>query len=345
MVCRLAVAVPLFPVLVLATASLATGPCVAAPNLPVESVAQIMPLAKGDVPRPQVSSAADDGRSLTEAMLQRSDGWISASGFVIDNEGLLVTGDYFLGEKEPFVVRFANGATDRARAIGRDRQKGFAIFRLEKLRPPPVKIGSSRRLQLLDRIVAVGVTPPAVGTGLVVMEGSVRSTSFLDAGDGPDTLELNLLLTLGMGGGPLLNGDGEVVGMSAFNFVPRGGASNAGWSMNLPIESLVAVLPEIKEVGYVRRGSLGLSVQGASGGDPGAIISEIRPGSPASVAQLQVGDVVTGFSGTRVRTSAQLVRLIQGTKPGQQALLQVIRNGKPLEVRVVAGEAPRDREN
>ena len=345
MVLRLGVAVPLLPVLLLATTSLSTRPCIAAPSLPVESVVQIMPLAKGDLPRSQVQGAADDGRSLSEAILHRPDGWTSASGFVIDSDGLLVTGDYFQSEKEPVVVRFANGAMDRARAIGRDRQQGFAIFRLEKLRPPPVRLGSSKRLQLLDRIIAVGVTPPAVGTGLVAMEGAVRSTSFLDPGDGPDTLELNLLLTPGMGGGPLLNGEGEVVGMSAFNFVPRTGASNVGWSLNLPIDSVIAVLPEIKEVGYVRRGSLGLSIQGTSSGVPGAIISEIRPGSPASLAQLQVGDLVTGFSGTRVRTSAQLVRLIQGTKPGQQTILQVIRNRKPHEVRVVAGEAPRDREN
>jgi serine protease Do len=168
-----------------------------------------------------------------------------------------------------------------------------------------------------------------------------------DIGAGPydDFLQIDAAVNRGNSGGPAFNMSGRVVGVNTAIFSPTGGS--VGIAFAIPARTVQAVLPQLKERGYVERGWIGVQVQpltkeiadslGMKGAE-GALVAGTQPGSPAAHAGVKAGDVITAVSGSKIRAARDLAREVAGIAPNTKVTIDYLRDGKPQTAQVTVGQ-------
>jgi serine protease Do len=279
-----------------------------------------------------------------ERIPQRSLG----SGVIIDSSGIALTNAHVVEKASEIEVITLDGSKHKAKTIGVDRKTDLAVLKLDdgKGKFPFARLGDSDRLQVGDWVIAVG---SPFGLQSTVTAGII-SAKARQIGQGPfdDFLQTDAAINPGNSGGPLVNMQGEVVGI---NTAIVAGGSGIGFA--IPSNMARKIYTELSTKGRVTRGWLGVSIQpltpdlAASFGakdTKGVLVSDVVPDSPAGKAGLKPGDILLEFEGKKTEAPSDLQRAVGLTSPGQEAKLKVWREGseKTLEVRV--GEAPDDRE-
>lgn len=291
---------------------------------------------------------------ITRDSLQQGAG----SGFILDEEGHILTNVHVVREAERVAVRLSDGREYEARIMGADPNTDVAVLRVEQngdVALPAALLGDSDQLAVGDWVIALG---NPLGLEFTVTAGVVsakgRSTGILRNASNTQLesfIQTDAAINPGNSGGPLVDLQGRVVGINTAIQTTTGFFSGAGFA--IPINLAAKVASDLIMHGVVRRPRIGVSLQDVSAADAevyrlreitGAEIVSVTPGDAGERAGLRMGDVVVSVNGSPIRTVTELQSLIARFQPGDVVELGVIRYGEPLVASVRLGEfepAPR----
>ena len=271
------------------------------------------------------------------------------SGFIISADGYILTNAHVVTEFDDVNVRLADSKREfKARVIGADKRSDVALLKVEAQDLPIARLGTSAKLQPGDWVAAIG-SPFGFANTITAGIVSAKGRSLPDEMYVP-FIQTDVAVNPGNSGGPLLNLDGEVVGVNSIIYSGTGGYM--GVSFAIPIEVALDVSRQLRAQGKVTRGRLGIGIQPMTRelarsfklDEPvGAIVVGLEKGGPAEAAGARVGDVVLEWNGEAIDDPNELPRLVAATRPGSLAHMVVWRDAgrRTLELRVgeVAPEA------
>jgi len=267
----------------------------------------------------------------------------TGTGFLIDADGYILTNEHVIENADRLTVRLTDGRTLRARAIGIDPETDVALLKVDDRKPLPfASLGDSDRLRVGEWVVAIG-NPLAyehtVTVGVVSFIGRKLFNTSLDR-----YIQTDAAINFGNSGGPLIDTNGEVVGINA---AISSRAANIGFAV--PINQARAILAQLR-TGHVSRGYIGIGLRDV---DPdlrqslrlrvarGALVQDVSAGSPGARAGLRVYDVVIAVDDMPIDGNDQLIQAVAARRPGTTATLQVLRDDRPLSLTVKLAERPR----
>jgi len=270
-----------------------------------------------------------------------------AMGVVMDKDGYIVTTALISPKEETITVITADGKRFKADFVGLDSQTRLAVLKTKDKLPSAVTLGKSEGLAPGAWVGVISLSPentPAVSQGII---SSVA----------PDWLRLNVWIVRGASGSPVVNKDGQMIGLlrgayyednpvllefreqqvvgSGYAF-SRAEAPASGMAQAIPIDIVKDVYGQIRDKGKVERGWLGVSVRDSEDGQ--AVIAGVEPDSPASLAKLKEGDIILKLEGKEITGPEVLTSEVRLRKPGRDVTLQINRDGKTLDVKVKLGE-------
>jgi serine protease Do len=266
------------------------------------------------------------------------------SGFIIDPSGYVVTNNHVVQDATKVTVILQDGTRHVAKVIGTDKVDDLALLKISAAKPLPfVSFGDSDQSAVGDWVVAVG---NPFGLGGSVTAGIVSARSRDLDGSSVDYMQIDAPINKGNSGGPTFNLDGQVVGINTAIYSPNGGS--IGIAFDIPSNTAKAVIAQLKATGHVRHGWLGVTVQTVTpeiasslgledSAQGGALVSEVRDGSPAASAGLKPGDVITGLDGKPIQAMRDLPHLVAALQPGDAAKLTVLRDKRPIAVAITIG--------
>jgi len=270
----------------------------------------------------------------------------AGSGFIISQDGLIVTNNHVVEGATEVTVTLADKAEYAGKVIGRDPKTDLALLRVTpKGSLPVVPLGDSDALRVGETVVAIG-NPfglnNTVTAGIVSAKGRV-----IGAGPYDDFIQTDASINPGNSGGPLFNLHGEVVGINTA-IVPNG----QGIGFAVPVNMLKSLLPELESKGEVTRGYLGVQIQPitpelATGlqlkDTKGALVAEVTKGSPAEAAGVKRGDVIVAFAGKDVVEMHNLPAMVAATPVGTEVPVMVLREGNARTLTVKIAAMPGER--
>ncbi|MCA0045194.1 Do family serine endopeptidase [Celeribacter sp. ASW11-22] len=263
------------------------------------------------------------------------------SGFVISEDGYIVTNNHVIEGADEIEIEFFEGFTLPATLIGTDPKTDVAVLKVESDTPLKfVAFGDSDEMRIGDWVMAMG---NPLGQGFSVSAGIVSQRGRALSGAYDDYIQTDAAINRGNSGGPLFNMDGEVIGVNTAILSPNGGSIGIGFSMASNVVS--KVVGQLKEFGETRRGWLGVRIQDvtddvaeAMGLDAakGALVTDV-PDGPSKDAGIESGDVILSFDGTEVTDTRSLVRTVGETEVGKAVRVIVFRDGKTQTLMVTLG--------
>ncbi len=271
----------------------------------------------------------------------------TGSGVIVDTSGYILTNNHVVDKADRIQVRLTGDTTDyEAKLIGTDKETDLAVIKVEiPKRLAAAKIGNSDAVQVGDWAVAIG---SPFGLEATVTAGiiSAKGRDLPYAQQFQHFLQTDAAINPGNSGGPLLNINGEVIGINTAIATQSG--ANDGVGFALPINMAVKVYNDIIKSGRVTRGSIGVQLQKPKpellkvyGATQGAFVSSVSPDSPAEKAGLKQADVVTAINGRPIKDSDELVNAISDAKVGSPINLTVLREGKKTDIPVTVGDRAR----
>jgi putative serine protease PepD len=262
------------------------------------------------------------------------------TGFVVDEEGHIVTNEHVVGNAPSVTVTFADGTKASAELVGTDPSTDLALLRADL--PDglePLELGSSEDLVVGQQVYAIGNPyglERSLTAGIVsALDRLIQAPNGYTIGG---AIQTDAAINSGNSGGPLLDEQGRVVGVTAQIESQTGG--NVGIGYAIPIDLVRTVIEQLQASGSVEHAYLGVTVEPASGSDAGASIVEVHAGTPAEEAGLQPGDVVVAADGRSIDAPEELTGLIAAKDPGDELELELVRDGETVTVTVTLGERP-----
>ncbi len=271
------------------------------------------------------------------------------SGFLISDDGYIMTNNHVVGDADRVTVQLLDGREYAAEIVGTDPPTDVALIKIdadEKL--PFLKLGDSDRLEVGDWVLAFG-NPFGLSHTLTAGIVSAKGRSGIGLNDYENFIQTDAAINPGNSGGPLVNLDGEVIGMNTAIFSRSGGYMGIGFA--IPVNMARDIRQQLVSHGTVTRGRLGVVIQDltkeladAFGIDQrnGILIAQVQDDSPAQQAGLQQGDVILKMDGEPVDKVATFRNKIALTRPGTKVTLLVQRDGKSQKIDVVIGTMESD---
>ncbi|MGD8931368.1 MAG: DegQ family serine endoprotease, partial [Chromatiales bacterium] len=272
------------------------------------------------------------------------------SGFVFSlDKGLLgdksyiITNNHVVEHAGKIRVKFQNGQEYEAKIKGTDPQSDIAVLEVDHADAPALKLGDSNKLEVGEWVVAIG-NPFGLSHTLTVGVVSATGRTSLGINDYEDFIQTDAAINPGNSGGPLVNLDGEVVGMNTAIFSRSGGYMGVGFA--IPVNMIKNVATQLLSDGEVVRGHLGIVIQtltpelAESFGleqNQGILVAQVMMDSPAARAGLKQGDLIISFDGEPVSDIGSFRNDVSFTPPDTERKLTIIRNGEEQEIKVVIG--------
>ena len=270
----------------------------------------------------------------------------SGSGFIISDDGYILTNFHVIEDSSSISVSMYNGDSYDATLIGYDESNDIAVLKIDAEGLAPVILGDSGNLNVGDSVVAIG--NPLGELTFTLTSGAISAKDREVTFSGNVTMNLlqtDCAINSGNSGGALFNLYGEVIGVTNAKYSSSSGSEasidNIGFA--IPINSIMGIVESIIEKGYISKPYVGISVLDISaetqqyGIPAGAAIQSVTENSPAAQAGLQRGDVITAVDGNAVNSS-ELVSYIGQAQIGQQMVFSIYRQGETLEITVSIGE-------
>ncbi|EED34977.1 ATPase [Luminiphilus syltensis NOR5-1B] len=267
------------------------------------------------------------------------------SGFVISEDGYVVTNNHVVEGASGVTVRLIDRRDYDAEIIGLDPRSDLALLKIDADDLATLKLGRNDKTKVGQWVLAIGSPfglDFSVSAGIVSAKG--RSLPTERGENYVPFLQTDVAINPGNSGGPLFNIDGEVIGVNSQIFTRSGGS--IGLSFAIPVNVVRNVVEQLKENGEVVRGWLGVSIQDVDrnlaesfGLDrpQGALVAQVGEDSPAERAGIEAGDVIIKFDGQTIDTSADLPHVVGLLAPGSMVDAQVIRDGKRITLEVEVG--------
>jgi serine protease Do len=311
------------------------------------TVVNIDATARGDAPRRRRPSPFPNGPDIFERPQPRDpDGPRrgAGTGFIIDADGFILTNQHVIDGAVRIMVRLNDGRELRATAIGSDPDTDIALIKVDAAGPlPHAPLGNSDDLRVGEWVIAIG-NPLAyehtVTVGVVSFIGRKLFDRSLDR-----YIQTDAAINFGNSGGPLINADGEVIGI---NSAISSRASNIGFAV--PINQASEILPQLREKGHVSRGYIGVTLRDVDedlqqslnlASATGALVQDVTPDSPGARAGIRTYDIIIGVDGKPIESNDSLIQLIAAREPGTAATLEVLRDGRSMNVTLKLAERPR----
>ncbi|WP_454754599.1 trypsin-like peptidase domain-containing protein [Cupriavidus necator] len=270
----------------------------------------------------------------------------NGSGFIFSPAGLILTCAHVIESARFVRVKLPDRREFDATVVGSDLRSDIAVLRIQGDHLPVATIGDSSRVRAGNWVVAIGAPYGFQNSASFGIVSAVRRT--ITAGSAPIPLiQSDVAVNPGSSGGPLLNANGEVIGVSTHIFTLTGGFQ--GLSFAIPINPAMRIAQQLVASSHVKRGHLGVGVQDVDQdlaeafGLPavaGALIDLVEPDSPAAQAGVKVGDVIVQIGDARVADAMALAMAVSDLRPGSNSRLQLVRNGVLQTVAVVIGAPP-----
>ena len=278
---------------------------------------------------------------------------VSGSGVIISEQGYIITNQHVIENTVEVHVIFADGREETAQIIGGDAFSDIAVLKVDENIPSIAPIGNSDDLKPGETAIAIGSPlgdfKNTVTVGVISAIG--RSIEVNENYQMEGLIQTDAAINQGNSGGPLVNLAGEVVGINSQIYSRSGGFM--GLSFAVPIELAINVADQLRTSGHVKRGYLGVLIQDVDrdlaesfgmSHPKGALVTKVLEKSPASRAGLVPGDIILSFNEQDLRDSTQLPPMVGTTPIGTKATLEVLRQGKMVELKVEIGELPGDEE-
>ena len=269
------------------------------------------------------------------------------SGFIISNDGYIITNNHVVKDADEIIVRLNDRREFVAEVIGTDERSDIAVLKIDGKKLPTLKMGDSSTLKVGEWVLAIGSPfgfEHSVTQGII----SAMGRSFPNEIYVP-FIQTDVAINPGNSGGPLFNLQGEVIGVNSQIYSRTGGYM--GMSFAIPIKVVKDIYQQLREHGHVSRGWLGVLIQDvtrelaesfAMKKPHGALVAKVLKDSPAEKAGFKVGDVIVSFNGDKIDVSSDLPPMVGSTKVGKTVPAKVIRHGEPVTLRVKIAELPVD---
>src|SRR5262245_42706026 len=274
------------------------------------------------------------------------------SGFVVDKEGYTLTNRHVVDGADQISVTLSNGKRYDAKLVGKDARTDVALLKVDTREPLTVlELGDSDQVEVGEWVMAIGnpfgLGGNSVTVGVVSFKG--RDLTLGVRGTSVDMIQTDAAINPGNSGGPLLNTNGQVVGINTMIITNGGPAQSAGVGFSVPINVAKDILPQLRDKGKVVRGWLGVQIQPITEElaktyklkeARGAAVSQLTPGAPAEKAGLKAEDVIVAADGRPIKDNGDLSRYIASKPPGATVKLDLIRDGAEKTIAVTLGTFP-----
>ena len=267
------------------------------------------------------------------------------SGFVISEDGFIVTNNHVVQSAESIVVRLIDRREYDAELVGTDPRSDLALLRIDAEDLPLLPLDEDDDLEVGEWVLAIGSPfglDYSVAAGIVSAQGrslpTERNENYVPF------IQTDVAINPGNSGGPLFNLDGEVVGVNSQIYTRSGGS--IGLSFAIPVSVVRNVVAQLKDDGRVTRGWLGVTIQDVDRNlaesfdldrPRGALVAQVAPGSPAEKAGIEPGDVIIAFAGEDIETSADLPHVVGLLRPGAEVESTLVREGRRRTLDVTVG--------
>ncbi len=272
------------------------------------------------------------------------------SGFVIDPSGIVMTNNHVVADADRIVVVMQDGTeyTATSEDVKTDPRTDVAIVRIKPDHPlPAIKLGNSDLMEVGDWVLAIG---SPFGLNLTVTQGIISAKGRgMNITDREDFLQTDAAINPGNSGGPLINLNGEVIGINTAISSRSGGYDGVGFA--IPINMARWVGDQLVENGRVKRAYLGVAINPVDaklakylpkGARDGVVIGKVTDESPAANAKLQESDIILKLNGQEVKDTRTLQGIVEKLEVGKSYSVEIIRDGAPMTVEVTMEEMPED---
>jgi len=280
------------------------------------------------------------------------DGQSSGSGVIISSEGYIVTNNHVVESANDLSVILSDGTQLPAQVISTDKYADLAVLKADGQMPAVAIIGNSDNLKSGETVIAIG--SPLGEFRNTVTVGVISATGrTLDSGNGyymEDLLQTDAAINQGNSGGPLVNLNGEIVGINTL--IVRGGNGGSavaeGLGFAIPSNTMRFIAERIISQGYFARPYLGVSYQSISPSIArrydlptqwGAYVTDVGLGSPASNAGLKRGDIIVSIGAQSIDEQSSYINVLFEYQPGDQVTIKALRDGQEMTFDVILGEA------
>jgi serine protease Do len=275
------------------------------------------------------------------------------SGVIVSSQGYIVTNNHVIAKASDIQVMLSDKRTFKAKVIGADKPTDLAVIKIDASNLPVASWGDSQDLNVGDIVMAFG---NPFGQNFSVTRGAVSALGRSGI-EGPGSLEnfiqTDAAINPGNSGGPLVNVRGQVVGINTAilsgNSGPGGEGSFLGIGFAIPSNTVKHVMEDLIKTGKVSRGYLGVYVGNLTPGlakefdvpdTSGALVQNVESSGPAAKAGVKNGDVIRKYNGQTVSDNGGLTAMVTQTDPGTTVTLSILRDGKPMDIKVTLGERP-----
>jgi len=280
------------------------------------------------------------------------------SGFIYDKQGYIITNAHVVENPEEIIVTLADGSQHAANLIGIDEKTDLALIKiLDDGNYPTVQLGNSDNIIMGEWVVALG-NPFGLfsESRMPIATAGIISSLHMDFGFQQsgrvyqDMIQTDASINSGNSGGPLVNSQGEVIGINTFIFTPSNNTGSIGIGFALPINRAMDIIEELRKSGFVDRNySTGMSYlnNNASmaqlfnlGSTSGVLVSRIKPGSPAERSGVIVGDLIVGLEGEGISNVDDIFAYFIGKnlKRGDKISLNILRGATRKDIAIELGE-------
>lgn len=261
------------------------------------------------------------------------------SGFIISQDGYILTNAHVIADTEEVTVKLTSKREYKAKVIGTDVYTDVALIKIDGNNLPVVRIGNPGTTEAGEWVAAIGAPfgfENSVTVGVVSAKGRL-----LPSGSYVPFIQTDVAVNPGNSGGPLFSTSGEVIGINSQIYSQTGGYM--GIAFAIPIDIAMEISKQLRETGKVTRGRIGVQLQELTqdlasslglNDAQGALVAAVQRGGPADKAGIKPGDVVVAYNEQPVQTTADLARLVGGTKPGTTASAKLWRNDDSVTVKI-----------
>lgn len=268
------------------------------------------------------------------------------SGVIVDPKGFILTNNHVVAGADKITVRLFDGRELTGTVKGTDPKTDLAVVHVEANDLPAAALGDSDKIEVGEWAIAIG-SPFGLEKTVTVGVISAKGRSGLGTGTYEDFIQTDASINPGNSGGPLVNIDGEVVGINVMIIQPGQGIGFA-----IPINLAKTIMMALINQGKVVRPWLGIGLQDLTPeliasfkleNKEGALIGQVFEGSPAEKAGLKLGDIITEIDEVKIKNSQDVVHEVLKKQVGQKVKMKIIREGKEMEILLTAGEMPPER--
>ena len=277
------------------------------------------------------------------------------SGYIISSDGYIITNDHVAGNATKITVTLTDGRSFDAKVIGSDSASDICLLKIDGEDLPYVSLGNSDDIIIGEWVIALGNPfglfelndKPTVTVGVVSATGmnldAINNRYYLNM------IQTDASINGGNSGGPLVNSEGEVIGMNTLIFTSGGNTGNIGLGFAIPINKVSRIVEELKEKGSIDRNfEIGMRIQTIDEGiakyyhlksAKGVIVTKIYPNTPAERGGIEVGDIIVEVEGFKINNENSIFSVFHEFRSGQTVTIKIIRDEKELtkQMKLVKG--------